>query len=228
MIFSSLAKTKIMKKEITIYGNHLFFLELIQEFLEKKGFTKSHKIVHVTHSEEIEQHISTETEILILNLTGESILESFEHIEQWLSMNKDLKIIVLSGNSDMKTIKKYFEKGIKGYLGKDTNSAEFLQSLQCAIGGRIYINENTKNDLFNYICNVSDNEKKEAGIEELTAREIGVLNLICEGLRTKEIAEKLFISIHTVESHRRNIMLKLNINNSSKLVKFAIDHSLLK
>ncbi|MCB4235065.1 LuxR C-terminal-related transcriptional regulator [Kaistella anthropi] len=62
----------------------------------------------------------------------------------------------------------------------------------------------------------------------MTAREMDVLSLICEGMRTKEIAEKLFISVHTVESHRRNIMLKLNINNSSRLVKYAIDHSLVK
>ena len=95
--------------------------------------------------------------------------------------------------------------------------------------GLVYINDDTKNDLFNYICTVGDPDKEKAvGIDDLTTRELDVLGLICEGMRAREIAEKLFISIHTVESHRRNIMLKLNINNASRLLKYAIDHHLVK
>ncbi|MGA9213121.1 response regulator transcription factor, partial [Kaistella sp.] len=83
--------------------------------------------------------------------------------------------------------------------------------------------------LLNFICNIEEEgEKKYNSSEELTAREKDVLLLICDGLRSKEIAGKLFISTHTVESHRRNMMLKLNINNSSKLVKFAMENRLIE
>jgi len=65
-------------------------------------------------------------------------------------------------------------------------------------------------------------------VEELTAREKDVLHLICEGLRSREIAERLFISTHTVESHRRNMMLKFNINSSNQLVKYALENRLVE
>ena len=93
----------------------------------------------------------------------------------------------------------------------------------------MYVNHDAKNALLNYICNVEDeSSKKLTGWEDITAREKDVLFLICEGLRSKEIAEKLFISPHTVDSHRRNMMLKFNLNNSSKLVKFAMENRLVK
>lgn len=218
-----------MKKNITIYGNHQFLLELMRDFLDANGFSKLHPIFLVSSSQEIEQIDVAKIDFLILNLIAENINEKFELIDKLLLLNSEMKIIVLSGNSDVKIIKRLFDKGIKAYLGKNTDSEEFLKSIQSAKKGLVYINEDTKNDLFNYICSVNDPDReKRSGADDLTAREMDVLNLICEGLRTKEIAEKLFISVHTVESHRRNIMLKLNINNSSRLVKYAIDHSLVK
>ena len=219
----------MMKKSITIYGNNQFILELMRDFLDANGFSKLHPIFLISSSQEIEQIDVAKIEFLILNLTAENISEKFELIDKWLLLNSEMKIIVLSRNSDVKIIKRLFDKGIKAYLGKNTGSEEFLKSIQSAKKGLVYINEDTKNDLFNYICSVNDPDReKPSGADELTAREMDVLNLICEGLRTKEIAEKLFISVHTVESHRRNIMLKLNINNSSRLVKYAIDNSLVK
>ena len=218
-----------MKKSITIYGNNQFILELMRDFLDANGFSKLHPIYLVSSNQEIEQIDVAKIDFLILNLTAENINEKFELIDKLLLLNSEMKIIVLSGNSDVKIIKRLFDKGIKAYLGKNTGSEEFLKSIQSAKKGLVYINEDTKNDLFNYICSVSDPDREKPSVaDELTAREMDVLNLICEGLRTKEIAEKLFISVHTVESHRRNIMLKLNINNSSRLVKYAIDHSLVK
>ena len=218
-----------MKKSITIYGNNQFILEQMRDFLDANGFSKLHPIFLVSSSQEIEQIDVAKIEFLVLNLTAENISEKFELIDKWLLLNSEMKIIVLSRNSDVKIIKRLFDKGIKAYLGKNTGSEEFLKSIQSAKKGLVYINEDTKNDLFNYICSVNDPDReKPSGADELTAREMDVLSLICEGMRTKEIAEKLFISVHTVESHRRNIMLKLNINNSSRLVKYAIDHSLVK
>ena len=218
-----------MKKGITIYGNHRFFIDVMRDFLEKHEIAKADMVQIFSTTEELKRAKFDRTGILIMNLTGENIMEVTDFIEKWLSLNKDLKIMVLSNNTNMKTIKRLFDKGIKAYLGKNTGSEEFLKSIQSAKKGLVYINEDTKNDLFNYICSVNDPDReKPSGADELTAREMDVLNLICEGLRTKEIAEKLFISVHTVESHKRNIMLKLNINNSSRLVKYAIDNSLVK
>ena len=219
----------MMKKGITIYGNHRFFIDVMRDFLEKHEIAKADTVQIFSTTEELKRAKFDRTGILIMNLTGENIMEVTDYIEKWLSLNKDLKIMVLSNNTNMKTIKRLFDKGIKAYLGKNTSTDEFLNSLQTIKNGLVYINDDTKNDLFNYICTVGDPDKEKAvRIDDLTTRELDVLGLICEGMRTREIAEKLFISIHTVESHRRNIMLKLNINNASRLVKYAIDHHLVK
>ena len=118
---------------------------------------------------------------------------------------------------------------MKSYLGSTTSSQEFLEALKQVISGQIYLSDDTKNALVSSICNTEEkNEKKRVGLEDITAREKDVLLLVCDGLRSKEIAEKLFISTHTVESHRRNMMVKFSVNSSSKLVKFAMENRLIE
>ncbi|MCB4235064.1 response regulator [Kaistella anthropi] len=122
----------MMKKNITIYGNHQFLLELMRDFLDANGFSKLHPIYLVSSNQEIEQIDVAKIDFLILNLTAENINEKFELIDKLLLLNSEMKIIVLSGNSDVKIIKRLFDKGIKAYLGKNTDSEEFLKSIQSA------------------------------------------------------------------------------------------------
>lgn len=217
-----------MKTEIILFDCYYFFLEAICCFLDKNGFNKNYSYRCTTDAAQLENLVTEKSEIVIMNIVGFSVNDAFDHIERLQVLKPGLKIIILAPNIEVRIIKKLFDKGVKSFLSRNTGAAEFLLSLNEVIADRVFITDETKNSLYNFICNLDDeNEKKFSGVDELTAREKEVLDLICEGLRTKEIADKLFISTHTVESHRRNIMLKLDVRNSSMLVKFAVDNNLV-
>ncbi|WP_313501813.1 response regulator transcription factor [Kaistella carnis] len=218
-----------MKKKIILYESQRLYLDCIQYFLQSNVISKNYQIVGITEFGDIEKNITTENSVLFLNVTGINTFDITDYIEKFLEINPTLKIIVNSLTPEARMIKKFFDKGVKSYLGGTTSKEEFLEALHQVMDGKVYVNDNAKNALLNFICSVDDlYEKKHNSVEDLTAREKDVLLLICDGLRSKEIAEKLFISTHTVESHRRNMMLKFNINNSSKLVKFALENRLVE
>lgn len=217
-----------MKNKIIVYDLQRLYLESTHCLLEKYGITKKYNIEGVLDFDNLEKEILDKDSILIINTLGLSLTDVNESIEKFLELNPVLKIIIHSASSEVRSIKKFFDKGIKCYFGRDTDTKEFLEGLSQVIDGKIFVSDDAKSALLNFICNIDEEDEKKHNLaEELTAREKDVLILICEGLRSKEIAEKLFISAHTVESHRRNMMLKFNLNSSSKLMKFALENKLV-
>jgi len=217
-----------MKTAIILFDCYSFYLEALHCFLDANGFKKNYKYHTTTDPAELLHLVTDKPTVIIMNIGGFSINEAFDHVGKLQSLNSGVKIIILSLSTEVRIVKKFFDKGVKSFISKNTNAAEFLQALNEVIAGRVFVTEETKNFLYNFICDSETLKDKKSGtVEDLTAREKEILDLICEGLRTKEIADKLSISTHTVESHRRNIMLKLDVRNSSMLVKFAVDNHLV-
>lgn len=218
-----------METKIILYDHQRLYLDCMTYFLNHNNATKNYRIEVFDDLENIGNYILDENTILILNSSGLNYLDLLNHVEIFLQLNPNLKIIINTMNTEVRTIKRFFDKGVKGYLGSNTNSEEFVEAIKQVSGGKVFVNNNVKNLLLNSIYGTEEeNERKFSNLEDLTAREKDVLLLICDGLRSKEIAEKLFISTHTVESHRRNMMLKFNLNSSSKLVKFAMENKLVE
>ena len=217
-----------METKIILYDHQRLYLDCMTYFLNHNSITKKFKIEVFSSFENIEKSILTDNSILIINSIGLNTIDINGQIEIYLKLNPTLKIIIHSTNTEVRTIKKYFDKGVKAYLGCQTDSSEFTEAIKQVIDGKVFVNYDVKNELLNAICGVENETEKESGVfEDITARERDVLLLICDGLRSKEIAEKLFISSHTVDSHRRNMMLKFNVNSSAKLVKFAMENKLI-
>lgn len=217
-----------MKNKIILYDHQRLYLDCMTCFLNHNKVTRNYQVEVYDDFEKVENSIDEKNSILILNSIGLNSLDMLIHIENFLKKNPTLKIIIHSTNMEVRAIKKLFDKGIKGYLGSDTDRAEFFEAIAEVSNGKVFITYDVKNALLNAICCVEEKpERKYDTLDELTAREKDVLMLICEGLRSKEIADKLFISVHTVESHRRNMMQKFNLNCSSKLVKFAMENKLV-
>ncbi len=216
-----------MKKNIIIYNGHGLSLSFMLRFLEEQGFQNNYDLLNSFEPDEIEHLVNPKSELLILCINGLNSAEALDVVDKSLHRNPEMNVIIVSISSEVKIIKKFFDRGIKGFLGKYTDYKEFQLAITRVLEGHVYVSNDSKAAMVDSICNVD--EKKHDGVHrsELTARELDVLHLICEGLRSKEIAERLFISIHTVDSHRRNIMLKFNINNSSQLVKYALENSLV-
>lgn len=131
-----------------------------------------------------------------------------------------IMVLALSTFNQGTYIRKMMESGASGYLLKNAARQEIIEAIKTVIRGKNYLSFDAGQALR------SDTAQQNA-IPPLTKREKEVLVHIAEGLTNAQIAEKLFISIDTVESHRKNLHAKLNVKNTAMLVRFAIENDLL-
>jgi DNA-binding NarL/FixJ family response regulator len=138
-----------------------------------------------------------------------------------LSANPGANIVILSMYDDHDYISRCIEYGVKGYVVKNESSAELENAIKAVLNGKNYFSRQAQDIIFKkYSQNVSN--KKNTGIDiNLTKREIEIIKLIAEGLTSQEMANKLFISHRTVETHRANLMKKMNVKNAVELVRKA-------
>jgi DNA-binding NarL/FixJ family response regulator len=140
-----------------------------------------------------------------------------------------VKVLILSMYLDENFINQAIRAGAKGYLHKNTTREEMLIAIDAVYSGTDFYSDNiSKIILKSYISKMKMNgEEINNPHEVLSKREIEILVMFAEGFINKEIADKLFISIRTVESHKNHIMQKLNLKTQVELVKYAIRHNLI-
>jgi len=119
-------------------------------------------------------------------------------------------------------VNKMKTNGAKGYLLKDDSAEEIIEAILSVYHGGEYFSAQISEVLAN-----QELEQMSLDTSSITRRESEILGLIAEGLSTKLIGEHLYISIHTVESHRKNLLLKFKVNNTAALVKRAMDIGML-
>lgn len=134
-----------------------------------------------------------------------------------------IKIIMLSMHADHETIQAAIKVGIDGYLPKNTGKDELKRAIVDVKNGNRYFNASITSIVMNGLVS-----SKISQPVRLTPREKEVLKLICEECTTQEIADQLFISFNTVETHRKNLLHKTGSKNSLGLFKFAIENKLFQ
>lgn len=141
----------------------------------------------------------------------------------------NIKVLLLTVSEEAKNIQEAFKAGVSGYVMKKAGKAEFELALKTIASGKKYYSESVVFELLNRDKNMADliYETIEEKLHNLSEREIEIITLIAQELSTNQIAEKLFISPATVETHRHNILKKLGIKNSIGLVKFAMKNGLV-
>jgi DNA-binding NarL/FixJ family response regulator len=127
------------------------------------------------------------------------------------------KIIALSNFDQLSYVERMKDSGASGYLLKNTPLAELMEAIQTISKGGAW---------WNYLENFTD-QMEAKSVMLLTRREKEVLNLIADGLTNVEIADKLFVSASTVDSHRKNLISKLNVKNTAAMVRFALENKLI-
>jgi len=168
-----------------------------------------------------------QTDILLLDVylpdtTEEELLQSIR------ASRPDLKVIYLTLLRGTRYIHKLTRHNIQGYVLKNAPLEELLIALRTVHGGSNYFSKDIhigdREEDFRSTITIEDRQIDDI----LSRRELEVLKLICKEYSNAEIAEKLFLSVSTVETHRKNLIAKLGVNNTVGLVKFALRHKLIE
>lgn len=155
--------------------------------------------------------------ILDLNMPGRSSLEAIPDI---LEASPETEIVVLTMQNEPAFARKALQAGVRGYVLKEAAEAELVQAVRSAAAGDTYLQPALGARL------VAEPEtRRGSGLSE---REREVLRLIALGHTNAEIAEKLYLSIRTVESHRAHIQQKLRLSSRAELVQYALEHGLVE
>ncbi len=118
-------------------------------------------------------------------------------------------------------IKKMMENGASGYILKNSSKEELVKAIHVVHEGGIYFSGEAGKALADY------QKSSKNALPELTPREKEILELIAEGYTNPQIVEKIFLSQFTVDSHRKNLLAKLNVKNTATLIKLAVEHKLI-
>lgn len=156
--------------------------------------------------------------LLDINLPEISGIELCKKIHQQFP---SIKILGISTFSERSYISRMIENGASGYLIKSASAEEIAEAIQTVMLGKMYLSVAMEHMTKPLSVLPSDD------LPALTKREKEVLQLISEGLTNNQIAEKLFISPLTVDSHRKNLLTKLSVNNTASLIKLAVKHGLV-
>ena len=167
-----------------------------------------------------------QTDILLLDVYLPDITEE-ELLVNIRTSRPDLKVIYLTLLRGTRYIHKLTKHNIQGYVLKNAPLEELLTALRAVHAGGTYFSKDIhigdRDEDFRSTITIEDRQIDDI----LSRRELEVLKLICREYSNAEIAEKLFLSVSTVETHRKNLIAKLGVNNTVGLVKFALRHKLI-
>ncbi|PWT96540.1 MAG: hypothetical protein C5B52_15560 [Bacteroidetes bacterium] len=168
-----------------------------------------------------------DADVLLLDIQLPDI-EPEEMVSSVRNARPDLKIIFLTLMRGTRFVHRLTKYNIQGYLLKSAKLEELMDAVKTVAAGGTYFSKdidiNPKDEDFRNTVTV---DEKRIG-EILTKREMEILRLVCKEYSNAQIAEQLFLSIGTVETHRKNLIAKLGVNNTVGLVKFAVKNGLLE
>lgn len=202
---------------IVLADDHTIVLDGLELLLSTFGFVN--KVAKAMNENELYQQIEQQKPDLILLDIMFGKTDGKELCKKIKKHYPEIKIIALTSYSDISTVKTAILAGFDGYLLKSEDRQTMIEAIQSVHQGEQYFSPQVKNVFFQQ----SISKTKLT----LTKREEEILKLIVDEKTTKEIAEELFISEKTVENHRTNLMLKLDVKNVAGLVKKAITMDLI-
>lgn len=202
--------------QVLIADSQFLITESLKMILQNDGRFLVNRIVTEKH-DLIETLKLGNAAVLIIDPPLVDIAE-FSELNDIKSGFPDLKLLIITNSVTRKELHEFNTIGINNIILKTEGKEEIIEALNATVNGKKYYSNELLDLLF------ESNEKKFVGEEtgQLTNSELEIVRLIAEGLTTKEIAARKFISFHTVISHRKNIFRKLGVTSISELIMYAI------
>lgn len=206
--------------KLIIADDHELFRNGLSELLKKH--IDINVIAHVADGIELIETLkkTSDTDIVLLDITMPN-MDGFEVLKTLKNIEHKIKPIIISMHNDGNYISKCAKHGAYGYLLKNTDEAELLKAIKMVYKGKKYFSAEISEKMINFMASNSVSEKL------LSNKEFEVLDLISNGLTTKVIANKLYVSNRTIETHRANILKKLDVKNTAELIKKAVKLNLI-
>lgn len=159
-------------------------------------------------------------DLMVLDISLPDI-NGMEVSQRILEQNPNANILILSTYDDEDYVSRCIEHGVKGYVVKSESSQELESAVRTMLQGKTYFGRKAQELILNKYKRAVTRKKERIENIKLTPREIEIIALIDEGLTSNEMADRLFISPRTVETHRANLMKKFGVKNAIELVKKA-------
>mgnify|MGYP005848178073 CR=1 FL=1 len=167
---------------------------------------------------------TTTPDIILLDINLPDV-DGLELCEKIKALSISSKILILTSINEFAIISQALSKGARGYLLKDMERKELLRAIALVLDEKIFISDSANEKLLDHYKSSFD--KKPLSIV-LTRREKEILELLDKGMNGPQIAKELCVSSHTIETHRKNLMQKLNSTTTQMLLKIAREHNFLK
>ena len=166
-------------------------------------------------------------DVILMDITMPD-MNGIEATRQVRRQRPDMRVLVLTMHENEEYLFQVLRAGASGYILKEAADTELITAIRAVQSGRFYLSPSAQSMMVgDYLQRVRTGEEKDS-YSGLTEREREILKLVAEGLTNNQIAERLFISPKTVDTHRTHIMDKLNLHSRAELVKYAMRRGLLE
>ena len=208
-----------MKKKIFIVDDHPIVRKGLAQLINQEGdLTVAGEAGDAKAAIQGIMKIKPDLAIVDISLQGTSGIELTRSI---LTMYPTIFVLIISMYDESLHVERAFRAGAKGYLTKAEATDHVLNAIHKVLGGDVYVSDQWKDKLARRFIS-SSQKVKNASREMLTDRELEILQLVGQGYSTQKIADELYVSVKTIESHYANIKNKLDLKNSHELIQYAV------
>ncbi len=212
--------------KLIIADDHEIFRDGFKLMLSK--FPEIKLVGEAANGRELLELIEKEDPDVILTDIKMPVMDGIEATKKITELYPDIGIIGLSMYDDDELIIEMLEAGAKGYLIKNAGKEQIIEAIKTVYNDEPYYCRTTSNKLTQMIAKSRFNPYKKTEKTEFSEREKEIIGCICDEMTNKEIGDKLFISVRTVEGHRLKILEKMNVKNTVGLVVYAIKNGIVK
>lgn len=216
-------------EEINVFvvDDHQIFLDGIVSLLDDEPNIRIAGTAN-NGKEAIDRIKATKVDVVLMDINMPE-MDGLEATKQLRKIKPEIKILMLTMHSEARFIKECLEIGAKGYVMKNISKDDLLKAIETVNQDKSYLDADSQEKLISSMSGTDedDNRNYDELAAQITQRELEILQLIALGLTSQDIANKLFISKNTVETHRKNMLAKLNVNNTAALLKIAYKKNLV-